>query len=142
LIHNPDLTSWRFPNVPQFTLVLTPTVLGELDQLKITHRVESVRDKAEKVIKQVQELRRRGRLVDGVPIVKGSSTVKAVAVEPDMSTSLPWLDASNNDDRLIASTLEVMRRYTRSTVILVTKDVNLQNKADFANIPSVLPPDP
>ena len=66
----------------------------------------------------------------------------AVAVEPEMSGSLPWLRESNADDRLIASTLDVMRLYPRSPVVLVTRDIHAQNKAHFAGVPFVEPPDP
>ena len=51
-----------------------------------------------------------------------------------MEDSLPWLDRELNDDRLIASVLEVMRQNLGSRVVLVTSDVNHQNKADAAGI--------
>jgi hypothetical protein len=38
--------------------------------------------------------------------------------------------------------IEVMRMKPRSAVLLVTRDINLQNKAEFANIPFVEPPAP
>jgi predicted ribonuclease YlaK len=59
-----------------------------------------------------------------------------------MAESLPWLDAGNRDDRFIASVIEVMRAHPRSAVVIVTRDVNLQNKAEFASLPFVEPPDP
>jgi predicted ribonuclease YlaK len=59
-----------------------------------------------------------------------------------MEESLPWLDADNRDDRFIASAIEVMRARPRSAVVIVTRDLNLQNKAEFASLPFVEPPDP
>lgn len=90
--------------------------------------------------KQIKEYRRRGRLTDGVPLLKDKSQIVAIAVEPTFSESLSWLDANNNDDRLLASCLEIMRKMLESQVILLTRDINLQNKAEFARIPFLEPP--
>ena len=67
--------------------------------------------------------------------------LRSIAPEPDMRNSLPWLDP-NKDDRVLASILEVMRSHPRSPVILVTRDINMQNKAAHAAIPYVDPPTP
>lgn len=147
LIFNPVIEKWTFDGAPQFTLLLTPPVLAELDSLKINHRVEAVRDKSETIIRQIKEYRRRaasggGRLTDGVVLVTGVSDIVAIATEPKMEASLPWLDATNKDDQILAAVLEVMRMRPRSPVLLVTRDINLQNKAEFANMPFVEPPDP
>ncbi|MDA3791037.1 MAG: PIN domain-containing protein [Desulfobacula sp.] len=141
LIYNPDIEDWKFSNTPKFTLVLLPTVFSELDSLKINHRNENVRKKAEKIIRKVKEYRRRGKLTTGVEIVKGKIKIQAMAQEPRMETSLPWLDSTNNDDRLLASVIEVMRNRPRSPVVAVSRDINFQNKAEFANIPFAEPPE-
>jgi predicted ribonuclease YlaK len=65
-----------------------------------------------------------------------------LAVEPKKEFLLPWLDPDNNDDRLLAGSIEVMRLRPRSPVILVSRDINLQNKAEFAQVPFVEPPEP
>jgi predicted ribonuclease YlaK len=140
LLFNPQLENWRFSESPKFVLVLTPTVLKELDELKVSHRNETVREKSEKLISRIKGYRARGRITEGVPLVKGISEILALAVEPNVTNSLPWLDAQNSDDRILVSTLEVMRQRPRSTVILVTRDINLQNKAEFARIPFAEPP--
>jgi rRNA-processing protein FCF1 len=147
LLFNPRLDTWLFDGVPSFELVLVPSVAAELDKLKIHHGNPQVRDKAERVIRQHKECRRRARdaglsLRDGVPIVSGVSTLSAVAVEPNFDASLPWLDRSNDDDRFLAAAIEVMRDRPRSAVVLVTRDINLQNKADHAGVPFVEPPVP
>jgi predicted ribonuclease YlaK len=67
---------------------------------------------------------------------------QALAVEPKFEETLPWLDPVNNDDRILASMIEVMRRYPRSLVALVTRDINLQNKAEFARVVFIEPPEP
>ena len=61
LLYNPKLEAWKFSETPKFSLVLLPTVLSELDSLKINHRNEEVRNKAEKLIRMIKEYRRRGK---------------------------------------------------------------------------------
>jgi PIN domain len=142
MVFNPQLEDWRFDESPCFTLLLMPTVLSELDQLKVTGRVESVRDKAQKIVRQLLEYRRRGSLNEGIVLRKDSHRLRTLAVEPDFRNSLPWLDPNNNDDRILAGFVEAMRQHPRSPTILVTGDINLTNKADYARIPCVPPPDP
>lgn len=142
LLYNPDLASWRFQNASRFLVVLTPTVLSELDSLKVNARVEDLRKKAETLIRTIKGLRDRGPLTQGVPLVNGVSRILALAVEPKAGASLPWLDFENKDDRYLASSIEVMRKWPRSAVTIVTRDVNLQNKAEFAEVPYVEPPEP
>ena len=64
-----------------------------------------------------------------------------MAVEADAEHALPWLDLSNDDDRILAAFVDVMRQHPRTPVVLVTRD-NLQNKAEYAELPFVEPPDP
>lgn len=141
LLLAPTLNQWAFDWCERFTIVFTPTVLSELDELKIAHKNPDVRGKAEKMIRQIKELGRRGDLRTGVPVVTGKITARAVAVEPKVSDSLPWLDAANNDDRFLASVVELIRRNVRAIVVIVTADINLQNKSGHARIPVVEPPD-
>jgi len=142
LYWNPALETWRFPGAEPFSVILTPAVLADLDRHKIEHKNPDVRGKAERLIRGVKEFRRRGSLIDGVTIVAGVSSLAALAIEPRMADSLPWLDASNDDDRVLASVVEVMRLRARSEVVLVTRDINMQNKAEFARIRFTEPPDP
>jgi PIN domain len=140
LLFNPDLAKWIIPEFPRFTLVLVPAVLSELDHLKINHHNQVVRRKSEGLIRRIKEYRRRGSLTDGVLVLKDTISIRALAVEPHVSTALPWLDESSTDDRLLASTFEIMRSHSRSVVVLVTRDINLQNKAEFAHIAFCEPP--
>ena len=59
-----------------------------------------------------------------------------------MDETLPWLKADNNDDRILAGFIEIMREHPRCQVILVTRDMNLQNKAEYAGLPFIEPPEP
>ncbi|MBN8657504.1 MAG: hypothetical protein J0M11_17370 [Anaerolineae bacterium] len=142
LLYFPLLEKWDFADIPKFTIIITPTILSELDSLKINHRNETVRQKSEALINQIKEFRRRGRLNDGVPLVKGKSSIATIAVEPKLSDSLDWLDPENNDDRFLATIVEVMRRHPRSVVLAMSRDINFQNKAEFARIPFIEPPEP
>jgi len=142
LLYNSSLDKWRFKEYVHFVLLLLPTVMSELDKLKIEHRNEDVRKKSESLIRQIKEFRRRGKLFDGVTLAKGVSEIASIAIEPKMDESLPWLDPANNDDRLLAGVIEVMRQRPHSPVILITRDINLTNKADFARVPVIDPPDP
>jgi hypothetical protein len=140
LIYAPVFQAWEFNGIPQFDIVLVPTVLSELDSLKNEHRNPEVRKKSHSIIRQIKEYRRRGPLSEGVVIVANRIRVRAVAIEPRLEESLPWLDPTSADDRMIASFVEVMRVYPRSIVVLVTADINLQNKAEFARLPFTEPP--
>jgi predicted ribonuclease YlaK len=141
LLHHPDLDRWRFEGVKRFTIVLTPAVLGELDRLKVEHRNADVREgRGADQAHQVLALPRRplGRCRPR----RNISELKSIAVEPRVQEALLWLDPDNTDDRLIAAVIEVMRQNPRAPVILVTRDINAQNKAAYAGLPFQEPPEP
>lgn len=139
LIKAPDLASYgSVVGQAEYTVVILPTVLSELDKLKITHRNEEFRGKVESVIRRLKGLRQQGSMHEGVTVNR-TVTVKMIAKEPDFKRTLSWLDPENNDDRIIAATLEVQREEPSSMVILVTTDINHQNKAEMANIPFIEP---
>lgn len=135
LLANPDIEHWRFDDARHFTILLTPTVLSELDKHKINHKNEQVRDKATTLIRKIKEYRRRGSIHDGVPIVTDLISLRFIAKEPGMSQTLSWFDSENADDRFLATALEVMRENMGSVVFIATSDINMQNKAEMAGIP-------
>jgi predicted ribonuclease YlaK len=142
LYWNTALDTWRLPWASgAFVVVLMPTVLKEIDLHKTDERRSSRREKAERFARQVGEYRRRGPLLQGATLAAGISTVMAIPVEPKMSDSLPWLDSTSPDDRLLASTIEVMRLNPDAPVIVVTRDINFQNKLEFARVPFISPED-
>lgn len=114
-----------------FTFLLTPTVLSELDKLKMFHRDDIVRNKARTVIKRLKGYNRQGDVLEGV-IVNKSICIQMIPTEPDFSKTLPWLDKGNMDDRIIASALDVQIKRPSDKIVLVTADLNLQNKAKLA----------
>lgn len=116
-----------------FVFLLLPTVLAELDALKINHRNPDIRTKANKVISRIKGWRMQGGLRKGVTVDR-TITVRTVAGEPNMEQTLSWLKKNSSDDRIIASVLEVQANQPNARVVLVTGDINLLNKADAARI--------
>jgi len=134
LLISPDPVSYRkLASASSFTFLLMPTVLSEIDQLKISHRNEDVRNKARKIIAMIKGWRKQGSLPSGVTVDK-SIKIRALSIEPNMTKTLSWLDKENPDDRIVASVLEIQSQYPASRVVLVTDDINLQNKAETAMI--------
>jgi predicted ribonuclease YlaK len=137
LVDQPDPTAYRsIAGRDDFRFVLLPPVLGELDELKIAHKNPEVREGAKRAITRIKgwrdQARRAGGTLNDGTVVHGSITVQSLHVEPDVKGSLSWLDASVTDDRIIAAVLAVAAVHPASRVVLVTGDVNLQNKADAA----------
>lgn len=109
LIICPDFAIYhKVAGQQNFTLVILPTVLSELDQLKITARDQQFREKVNSVIRRIKGLRSQGSLLKGVTVNK-TVTIRMEAREPSFDHTLSWLDPSNNDDRLVASILELQR---------------------------------
>jgi hypothetical protein len=117
----------------KFTFLLLPSVLSELDSLKMNFGRPELKEKAKKIIKRIKGWRKQGSLNQGV-ILHSTITVMTEFKEPNMSKTLSWLDSNTNDDRIIASIINLHIKEPSSRVVLVTGDINLQNKADAAFI--------
>ncbi|MFX1707178.1 PIN domain-containing protein [Chitinophaga sp. CC14] len=137
-----SIEQWDFSDFTKFKIIITPSVLKDLDRHKIEHRNEEVRKKAVKLINQIKEFRRRGSLIDGVQVKKDKIELATIAKEPDFTKSFSWLDSSNEDDRLIAETVEIIRDNAGSVIALITADINLQNKCEMADLHFIEPPIP
>jgi hypothetical protein len=137
---NVELENWVFNDFKKFTIILTPSVLRDLDKHKIEHKNETIRTKAVKLINIIKEYRRRGKLIEGIKIKDGRIDLKSIGTEPNFSETLKWLDERNEDDRLIAEALEIMRSYCNRPVLIVTADINLQNKCEVADFAYIEPP--
>lgn len=137
LIMNPEINTYGQKiglNSNNYYVVYIPTVLSELDRLKVVHRDDTFRKKVESVIKRIKGYRSQGNIHDGITVYE-TITVKMIAAEPNMNSTLPWLNSDNNDDRIVATCLELQREYAGSIVMLITADINLQNKAQMALLP-------
>jgi len=134
LIQEPDPKSYKtLAGSDRLTIIFLPTVLSELDKLKIKSSNLDFQKKVKSVIRRLKGYRQQGNLIDGV-IVEKTIRLKMVASEPNFDRTLSWLDRENNDDRIIASALEIQRDNPSSAVCLVTSDINLQNKTEMARL--------
>ena len=141
LIVSPEPSSYsQVAGKDKYQFVIVATVLGELENLKVRVHDITFRNKVKSVIKRIKGWRKQGNLLQGVTVNK-TVTVKAEAPEPDFKETLHWLDSSNKDDRIIASVLEIQRAQPSAKVVLVTSDINLQNKAEMASLPYSEPPE-
>lgn len=135
LLLRPDLEKWRLRDPVCIDMVILPVILSELDNHKVNHKNEAVREKAQTLVRKMKEYRRRGPLHDGVVVVGGRLSLRAVAIEPSAERAPSWFDFSNADDRFLAAGLEIIRENLATPVYIVTADINMQNKAEFAGIP-------
>jgi hypothetical protein len=128
-------------DIERWTVIVTSTVLKELDELKVKSNNHEFREKVKKTINYLKGLRNQGDIINGLTLYKDTVTIKMIPVEPNMDKTLPWLDKDNNDDRIIASCFDIQIRNPASSVILMTADINLQTKAQLARLP-ILEPEP
>ncbi len=117
------------------------TVLSELDDLKDRGRTPELREKAEKVVRRLKGLRNRGSLAEGVTVA-GMVRLRLEHREVEARSVLSWLDPTVPDDRIVAAALRLQSDHPSGAVVLVTADMNLQNKADAVGLPYAEPPAP
>lgn len=142
VLHNPDVVSYhRAVHTDAFIVHLLPTVLRELDQLKDRGANAEVRQKAQAYIRRLKRLRDKGSLAAGVTLTR-TVTVRAESVDVDPPSVVSWLDRSVPDDRILAGALALQTKHPNDAVVLVTSDLNLQNKADAAGVSYVETPPP
>lgn len=135
LLRHPDVAIYReVLGSDKFDVVLLPTVLSELDDLKDRGRSADVRDAAAAVVRRIKGLRDRGNLRSGVP-VEGKISLRTEHREVAPQGILDWLDPLVPDDRIIGATLDLQARHPSKTVVLLSRDINLQNKAAAVGIP-------
>ena len=74
--------------------------------------------------------------------VAGKVRLRLEHREVDASSVLAWLDPSVPDDKIIAAALRLQSDHPAGAVVLITADINLQNKADAIGLPYLEPPGP
>lgn len=124
----------------KFEAVVLPTVLAELESLKMKNIDLRIKEKIKIAIRYLKGLRKQGDPISGVKI-GAEITVRWEPQEPDLQNSLGWLKNHILDDCILASTIEILRDNPDALVVLVTSDIGLQNKAAFAYIPCAEPPE-
>jgi rRNA-processing protein FCF1 len=129
-LFKPALETWN-PPPGDWTVVAVPQVIRELDELKTR---PSVADRATRVIRRFKEYGRRGDTFKGVKVAS-RIWLREMPVDADMAAAPSWLRAGHGDDELLASILELQWVDLNATVVVATRDRNLQNKARFARVP-------
>jgi PhoH-like ATPase len=125
LIHDPEaLFTFEGSKV-----VIPLTVVEELDNFKKSN--DSRGRSARTVSRYLDELRRHGKLTEGVPLEHGGRlVVEAIARAP-----LPHsFDNHSKDNRLLETALALSKQ--GETVVFITKDINLRIKAEAIGINS------
>jgi rRNA-processing protein FCF1 len=133
LLQDPEIEDWEVGS-SRCEFLIVSQVQAELDAHKNKDRKTA--DKAAKLIRKFKEYSRRGDTLEGVALA-GQRNFREIPVKPDMALAPDWLDASEADDRILAAALEIASKAPSSTVVLVTRDRGLQNKARSAGLPAV-----
>lgn len=119
LLHNADSITSFADN----TVVLPMSVIEELDRFK-SHNDELGRN-ARRVIRQLDALRAKGSLNEGVKMENGGTlqiyTEKGKCVDPGLDMNVP-------DNRILAVAFTLVQQGEK--VIFVSKDINARLKAD------------
>jgi hypothetical protein len=142
LLRNPAVEEYgAVIGATSYVVHIVTTVLAELDDLKDRGRTPDVREKAEKVIRRLKGLRDRGSLAEGVKVA-GNVHLRLEHREVNPRAVLSWLDPAVPDDRIVAAALRLQSDHPAGIVVLITTDINLQNKADAVGLPYAEPPPP
>jgi PIN domain-containing protein len=142
LVDAPDLGRYGSAlGVNEVDVFVIAPVLTELDALKDQGKNPEIRAKARTAIGAVKALRDRGSLLTGVDL-GNDVRVFSRPQEPKFDGLPGALDPSVPDDRILAAAFELQRDHSTAAVVLVTGDVNLQTKAELAELPFVEPPAP
>jgi len=123
LLHDPTAI-FRFEDND---VVLPITIIEELDRFK-KETADTGRN-ARHVSRTLDELRRQGSLVHGIPLEKGGH-LKVALCHRDTLEQLPAeLEGDKGDNAILAVAMEY-RHHHDLPVVLVSKDTNLRIKAD------------
>lgn len=111
------------------TVIILGTVLQELDKLKTAPAETGF--KAREAIRELEELRKKGNLVEGVPTEGGG----LIRVEPDCirPDNLPiGFDISSADNRIISACITL--KCATGNLILVSEDVAMRVNASACGV--------
>jgi len=109
-------------------VVLPFKVIEELDKFK--KGSDEIGQNARQIIRFLDRLRVKGRLVEGVPVEETGGSVRVVL--DDNTPVHPNLNAANPDDRIIAVAYRLMQEGKPTTFI--SKDINARIKSDALGI--------
>ena len=119
-------------------LVIPMAVLEELDHHK--SRLDEVGRNARQISKTLDELRKKGSLIDGISLQNGAK-LRIVSINPSILTNLPPELLSSKVDNMIISFMLQLKQESlfnqadnSNHAILVTKDINVRIKCDSLGV--------
>jgi len=112
------------------TVAIPSTVIQEVDSKK--RLMDEVGRNARQVSKQLDKLREKGKLHDGVDLDNGGKLI--VVFPPSQSPIYEQFMDKSNDTIIIATALDVTNKNEDKEVILVSKDVLVRVKADVIGV--------
>ena len=126
LLHDPDsLMAFEENDV-----VIPLVVIEEIDDQK--KRQDEIGRAARRVAHHLDELRRSGKLSEGVPTAGGGKLWIEIH---DPRGDMPGeLDLRKPDNQIIAVTAQIKRAMPKRPVILVSKDINVRVKAEALDL--------
>lgn len=123
LLHDPD-AMLRFQDND---VVLPITIIEELDRFK--KQAETTGRNARQVSRQLDALRQRGHLTEGIPLDHGGTLRVALCHRETLHELPAELERDLGDNAILAVSLE-LKRQSDYPVVMVSKDTNLRIKAD------------
>ena len=127
LLHNPNSLYMFEENV----VVIPFTVLGELDKFKKNN--DDTGRSAREVIRQLDKLRSKGTLADGVQWNGHGGTVRVEFADLSSCEKRPdWFAEDTPDNRIIGVAWTLTQRGVRT--VMITKDINVRLKSDALGI--------
>ncbi|MCL4516225.1 MAG: PhoH family protein [Firmicutes bacterium] len=112
-------------------LIIPLAVIEEIDGHK--KRQDEVGRNARHVSRQIDLLRGRGKLYEGVALENGG-TLRVELNHQGMEALPAALDRTKMDNRILAVALAVQKERPEQPVILVTKDINMRVKSDAVGV--------
>jgi PhoH-like ATPase len=110
-------------------VVVTATVLEELNKYKDAHN--SVGFNSRETLRILKELRRKGKLSDGVKLLNGGTLMTKHGMSNNMPAEYPL---TINDNKIIATAMLIQEEHPDNRVIIVTSDVDMMIKCDDIGI--------
>jgi PhoH-like ATPase len=108
-------------------VIIPFAVLSELDKFKKGN--DDVARNAREVIRQLDTLRQRGKLAEGVKWNGHGGTIRVEFATPDRPI---WINEDSPDNRIIGVAWQLTQQGKRA--VLVTKDINVRLKSDALGI--------
>jgi len=131
----PDQIDWiSLLNCSSVVIVITPTLVRELEKQKVDNRSKKTRKRADATIRWL------GSLSEGQesPEIRPGVTFSFIRYSPSIDFNAHKLSHAISDDELIAHTIEY-RDTTDANVVMVTNDLGLRMKLPPHNIPALRP---